>query len=191
MKLRITLASGPAAEPLTTSEAKAHMRVTTADDNTYIDNLVKSARLQTEEYLKSALINQTWNYYLDWFPDLIEVPRPPLSSVVSIKYIDTDGVEQTLATSVYTVDTDSFPGRIYRSYNQIWPVTRDVEKAVNIEFVAGYASGAAGVPQPIKQALLLQVGHLYANREDVADVQTYPLVRGSRDLLAPYRCFTF
>ena len=53
-----------------------------------------------------------------------EVPQPRLISVTSIKYTDTNGDIQTLATSVYFVDIANEPSRITLKHNQIWPTIR-------------------------------------------------------------------
>ena len=47
-----------------------------------------------------------------------------------------------------------------------WPSIRCKTNAITIELVAGYATVDA-VPEDLKQAVLLTVGHWYENREDV------------------------
>lgn len=113
----------------------------------------------------------------------IIIPKPPLISVTSITYVDTDGATQTWASSNYTVDAPvgdfAEPGRICPVYGQVYPVTRAQPAAVTIRFVAGYGAAASAVPQPIKSAMKLLIGIWYANREAGL------IVRGSADVL-PY-----
>src|SRR5688572_25610126 len=100
----------PAAEPVTTAEAKLHLRVTDSDDDTYIGSLITAARQKLENENGLAFINQTWDLTLDAFPDLgdvIKFPIHPLSSVTSITYKDTDGTTQTWSSSMYVVDAGS------------------------------------------------------------------------------------
>ena len=177
MQFRINQKTAPSVEPITTAEAKSHLNVTTSDDDTYIDALVAASRQKTESYLNRSLITQTWNLYLNTFETKIILPRAPIQSVSSVKYIDADGVEQTLSTDVYTVDTDAEPGQIYLAYDQSWPDIRTMEKAVNVEYIAGYGL-AADVPQLIKQAMLLLVGHYYERREETivgTTISTVPM----------------
>ena len=190
MTFRLALKTGPAAEPITTAEAKKQLNVTTTDDDSYIDSLVVAARQYTEQVTRRALITQTWNLYLDEFVSPVLLPRPPLSSVSSIKYIDTDGVEQTTVTGVYTVDTDAEPGHVFTAYNQAWPTARQVEKAIDIEYVAGYGDAAA-VPQGLKHAMLLLIAHWYEHRETVNDFQVYDVPMGYAALVWPYRVMSF
>jgi hypothetical protein len=48
----------------------------------------------------------------------------PLQSVTTVKYYDASGVLQTLASTVYQVDTVSQPGRIVLAPTQIWPTVQ-------------------------------------------------------------------
>jgi uncharacterized phiE125 gp8 family phage protein len=159
------LITPPAAEPVSTAEAKAHLRVDSDDENTLIDALVAAARQHIERETRRALITQTWELRLDKFPrDTIRTPVGPLQSVSSIKYDDINGVEQTLSTATYEIDTSVEPGWIVRVGDGAWPDTMVAINSVRVRFVAGYGA-AAVVPQILKQAILLLVGHWYMNRE--------------------------
>ncbi|MDB5992404.1 MAG: hypothetical protein JWQ10_3807 [Herbaspirillum sp.] len=122
----------------------------------------------------------------------IYLPYPPLQTVDSIKYIDVDGVQQTLSPSQYIVDPISEPGRITPAFNTSWPSTRNQINAVEVTFTCGYGAAAA-VPQKIKQWIALRVATLFANREEVAilargKVEALPFVDG---LLDKYRCLEY
>lgn len=52
------------------------------------------------------------------------------------------------------------------AYGTSWPSTRPQREAVQVVYVAGYGA-ASDVPANVRQAILLQVGHMYANREAV------------------------
>lgn len=189
----LTLNTAPATEPVTTVEARAHLNVDTLDDDAYIETLIKVARQNAENFTNRALITQTWDYWIDRFPfgdRPIELPKAPLQSVGSVKYIDENGTEQTLSAATYTVDADSEPGRIYLAYNKAWPQTRVQRKAVHIEYDVGYGN-ANEVPAAIKQAMLLMIGHWYENREDVVvGVSAAELPMASQYLLSPYKVWT-
>lgn len=164
-----SLYSAPAVEPLSCDEARAHLRVDVHDeDDLVITPLIKSARSYCEKVLDRALITQTWILYMDAFPGIIELRKPPIQSVSSITYLDNDGATQTLSTSIYSVDVKSEPGRITLAYNQTLPSYRAIENSIAVTFVAGYGATGATVPEPIRHAMKLLVAHWYRNREAVA-----------------------
>lgn len=183
-----TIVTAPTTEPFKTDEAKSHLRVEISDDDTLIDNIIITVRKYVEDILNIALITQTWDYFIDRLPEVIKLPKTPLSSVTSISYIDTDGASQTVTSSIYTVDTDSEPGRIYLAYQQTWPTTRDIRHAITIRFVAGYGDRTT-IPLPIMQAMLLLIGHLYENRESTSPLTIKEVPMAVDSLLASYRMF--
>lgn len=165
----LVLVTGPAAEPVTLAEAKAHLRVDIADDDALISSLITAARGQLEGDTRRAFVTQTWDYTLGSFPPArkLDLPLPPLASVTSITYKDAEGNVSTFPSANYVVDTSEVFGRIVLKDGYTWPSTiLWPAAAVTVRFVAGYGTAAA-VPQTAKQALLLLVGHWYENRETV------------------------
>lgn len=188
--LRYSVTTGPASEPVTTSGAKAWARIDISDDDSLVGSLITAARLHVENHTGQALIYRTIQWKLDHFPTVFRPPMPPLSSVTSITYTDPDGDGQTLATSVYTVDTTSVPGRIVEAYGQDWPATREEIDAVTVTYVAGFASAASGVPEPLITAIKSMVTHLYDNRSHVvvqSGIGAVEIPDHIRAMLAPYR----
>lgn len=178
-------------EPVTTIEAKAHLRIVSSAEDAVIAAMIKAARMQVENELGRSLITQTWEKTLDQFPDAIELPYPPVIGVSSLTYYDTAGVQQALDAATYTVDTKSEPGWLVPAYGYDWPDTLEAINAVTVTYTAGYGAAAA-VPQAIKQWILMQVGAMFENRESAAQgaaaAQMLPFVAG---LLDPYRVLRF
>lgn len=189
----LTLVTGPVLEPLTLDEAKEHLRITIDDMDGYINSLIGDVRQEIENMTSRAFITQTWDYFVDCFPGgggAIEIPRPPLQSVTSVNYVDENGATQTLSTSVYTVDTDSEPGRVYLAFNESWPTVRDIRHAITIRFVAGYGVNPSSVPGPIKRAIRLMVHHRNELRDPVVvspGIVAVEVPKQVDTLLAPYR----
>lgn len=168
--MALVLVTAPAVEPITLTEAKSHLRVDITDDDALITALIIAAREYCEGFQNRACITQTWDLWLDSFPseDYIRIPLPPLQSVASVKYYGTDNAEYTMAAADYFVDNKSEPGRLVLAYGKSWPsVALRPANGVVVRFVAGYGGTAANVPQKVKQAMLLLIGHWYANREAV------------------------
>lgn len=134
----------PVAEPVTLIALKSHGRITVTADDALLKGFLNAAVREVEDYSGWRLHEQTWELQIDAFPSGadIELPFPPLQSVASVKYIDTDGNEQTLDTSVYDVDTkgEQEPGFVRLAFNQTWPSIRSTPNAVKIRFVCGFTA---------------------------------------------------
>ena len=164
----------PTSEPLTLGELKTALQVLHSADDAEITAMGIAAREYVERYTGRQLMTATYTLTMCGFPcGGFDLPRPPLASVTSITYVDGDGATQTVATSVYAVDTGHEPGRVNLKYQQQWPVARSQENAVTVTYVAGYAS-AALVPATLKQAIKMLVRKQYdpefvnANQRDAA-----------------------
>lgn len=140
--------------------ARDILTIETDEKDTEIKELIKEASELIEKEASIAFYTQTFRYKLDKFNDVIKIPRPPLQSISSIQYIDDDGAAQTVLTSVYDVDVDSYPGEVRLAYSQSWPSHRKVDKAITINFVAGYAS-VADVPKVLKRAVKMQLVQMF------------------------------
>ncbi len=139
-------------------------------DSGLIEGLITAAREYAEGFQNRQYITATWGLWLDGWPrgDRITVPLPPLQSVASVKYYGTDDTEYTLAATEYTVDDKSEPGKLFLRYGKTWPsITLRPHNGVCVEFVAGYGATGASVPEKVKQAMKLLIGHWYRNREAV------------------------
>lgn len=157
---------------------------TTAED-TYITDLITVARIKAEEYLKRAIVTQTWNYYLSEFPctEYIKIPLGQLQSITSLKYTDIDGTESTYNATKYITETTD-PGRLVLEDGETWPSdSLYPSNPIDIEFVAGYTT----VPKPIKHAILLIIGELYERREDGINMPMYNIPYSSKVLMSTYR----
>jgi uncharacterized phiE125 gp8 family phage protein len=148
---------------------------------------IEAAESAVQDELSVTVMQQTLVLRLDGFPaHVIQLPNPPLVSVVSIGYVDTLGVNQTVGASNYSVDFFSEPGRIVPVSTYAWPSTDIVPKAVTIIYVAGYA-GPEVVPAEIRTAILLTAGEIYNHRERSAMGVVRDLDMYER-LVANHRC---
>jgi uncharacterized phiE125 gp8 family phage protein len=164
MTFRRTVA--PTAEPITLDQAKLELRVENTLEDDRISGFITAVREEVEHELRRSLMPQTWQLLLDEFPcDAIQLANPPIVAVTAVTYIDTDGVQQTLDPTAYTLDPDYLPGFLLPAYGVEWPATEDVANAVSITYTTGYAD-AASVPQAIKTWMLLRLRTLYRPSED-------------------------
>lgn len=169
----------PAVEPVSLSEAKAHVRVDTEADDNYIQGLIAAARAYCEDLLDATFITTTWEAKYNAFPLWeINLPRPPMQpSTVTILYRDQEGVTNTITSEAgaFQVDSSAVPGRVYPPYAGFWPAVRGDENSVTVRWKAGYGDGKDSVSPVIRHAILLLVGHWYVNREAVGTGEQVPL----------------
>lgn len=166
--VNLTISSG-GGDPITTAEAKTHLRVDTSDDDTYIGTLITAARKWVEEMANICMINSTIVEKFDRFPatgGYFELTKAPVSSITSIQYVDENGASQTWSSSNYQTDLSMKPARIMPTYSGSYPSTRLDLAAVTVTYVAGYGATAASVPDAIKHAVKLLVAEMYENREN-------------------------
>lgn len=169
---RITLVTAPTERPVTATEMMEYARVTELSELDQLNRLADAAVDTVQANIGRQLVTATYDYFLDRFFDPIEIPFPPLQSVTSISYLDTDGVSQTLSTDVYAVDTNYEPGQITRKFNQSWPSIRTIDNAVTIRFVCGYGAATA-VPEEAKTMVLMIMNSLYESRLPEMDRATF------------------
>lgn len=203
------LTTPPASEPVTTAEAKLHLRVTDSAQDALIGVLITAARAHAENITQRQFVTATWKLVMDAFPGptLIGVPagkvfslpahaillnKTPVASVTSIEYQDMAGNWTTMPSTDYVVENSTEPARITPVFGKIWPVTLPQIGAVRVTFVAGYGA-AADVPEGIKSWIKVRLGTLFENREEIAlvsrgQIKELPFVDG---LLDPYRVVTY
>lgn len=201
---RLKETSAPAVEPLSLAEAKAHLRVTHADDDTLISALVKTAREMAEAFTGRAFITRNISLFLDGWParhgaqwwdgvregagtepaDMaLSLPRAPLFSVTDIRVYSAADEASTYAASGYFVDTTGPRGRIVLKDSAVPPTPGRNASGIEVRYTAGYGATSTAVPAPIIEALRQTVAHLYANRGDT----NTSLPAAARGLLQPYR----
>jgi len=162
-----TLTTSPVLEPITVQEAKAQARISHDTEDRLIASYIQAAREQAEAYLGRGLYTQSWTLHLQTWAEVIYLPMAaPLQTVTSVKYYDTDGTQQTLSSSYYTVDTASLPGRITRASGQAWPSLQAdrLSGTIQIVYVVGWTS-IANIPEKFKQGIRLWVSAMDADRD--------------------------
>jgi uncharacterized phiE125 gp8 family phage protein len=182
--MSLQLLTPPAIEPVTLEDAKAHLKLDTADDDTLITALIAAARARAEWHTGRAFITQSWALWLDRWPNgnCVEIPLPPSQAVTSLTTYASDDTATVLDASLYQVDLASAPARVTLKSPASAANTRTLN-AVAIAFTAGYGDDASDVPQAIRTAILEILADLYANR---GDVNSNP-PSTAQAMLAPYR----
>lgn len=163
----VVVTAAPGAEPLTTTDAKAHLVYDDTDKDTLIAQYCASARAHVEMRTGTKLYTQTVSLKTDDWADLANLPVAPLQSISSIAYTDTNGDVVTLSSAVYEARLDVLEPSVVLKYNQAWP-SRQAGSLITVTAIAGYG-GAGAQPPDVIHAIRLIVGDMFAQRETVAE----------------------
>ena len=111
------LLTGPALEPVSLAEAKAHLRLDTDDDDQLVTAAIVAARVHVEAATRRALIEQSWRVYLDAWPRkrIVPIPVAPLIAVDAVTVYNSEGDPVTVDPDDYEIDTVAVPGRLVLS----------------------------------------------------------------------------
>ncbi|MBO9598636.1 MAG: phage head-tail connector protein [Cohnella sp.] len=125
----------PAIEPVSLEEVRAQLRIELDDDSydSILNPLISAAREWCEGYQNRTYITQTLELALDRWPrgNVIELPRPPLQSVMSVTF-----GSDIWDADAYTVDDYSIVGRIVA---KSWPSGALPDaNGIKIRYLAGY-----------------------------------------------------
>ena len=180
MRLRsLAVATQPIVEPVSLTIAKGHLSLLQEqeDDDTLIVSMLSTARRLIERRLGVALAPQQLRAKFDatdgmgWTrgpdnvgPVVLRLPVVPVMTGGSYPVaLDVDGT--AVSSSTYTVDADA--GQIrFSSAPQMSDLTT---------LTVTYWAGQATIAPQLRTAILLYVGHLYANREAVIATGAQPV----------------
>ena len=167
----LTVITAPTTEPVTLSEAKDTLRVTSTDDDTRITDLIATAREWAEHYcdllIMPQVVERSWH---GWPSTHIPLNVSPLESIDSVIYDDTSSpvtAVTLVANTDYYADTTTDGGRV--SAINGWPSTAVQPNTVRIRMTAGYTS-AALVPERIKDGIKAYIVYLYDNDPNMKEM---------------------
>lgn len=151
----LDLITPPAQEPVSLAEVKLALRVDSNTDDSHIQNLIKAARVMAEEYLRRALITQTWQLQYDLYaPSMVNLPRGPIQEISFVKVISNDWTETIISESAYYLNA----GKEVLVFD-----AAPMGQIVQIQYVTGFGE-PSNVPEPIRQGIITHVIGMYQNR---------------------------
>lgn len=185
---RPVLVTAAATTPVTSTEAKAHLRVDGSGEDALITSLVQAATDHLDGYsgiLGRCMVTQTWRQDFDAFTRTMRLPLLA-DEIDSIKHRSAAGTLSTVSSDDYSLKADQIGSYVRFNDDYEFPTDLAQSQAVLVEFTAGYGNAAA-VPAPLKFAILLLIGHWYAHREAAAPGAVTELPMAVAALITPYR----
>mgnify|MGYP003654151908 CR=1 FL=1 len=207
MRSKVTVQ--PALEPVTLSELKASLRITSTEEDALLTQYIEDARIYVERMTGRKLITQTIVSYYDGFSGTQEIwfngarrgtieslssgerhsvlEFPPAQSITQVDTVDTSNAETVYASANYYLDNydDDMRARMVLNYDASLSVTLRPQNNVKITYVAGYGDAASDVPSALKRAIIVLSGELYSNRGD-CDTGTCSDKCGASAMIGPY-----
>jgi uncharacterized phiE125 gp8 family phage protein len=183
------LLDGPAVEPVSLAEAKAHLRVEHNEDDDTIAALIAGARVHVEAQTRRALVTQTWRLARDGWPanGRIAVLPVPLRELVVARVYQLDGTTQAIDVAAFAIDKISAPAVLTFAAGAL-PAPGRIAGGIELDVEAGYGDAPSDVPEPLRQAIRVLVAHWYENRGLIVAGQGVAVLPESVGaLLKPYR----
>ena len=172
---------------LTLADAKEHLEIDHSDRDSYITSLVAAASVMIDGYdgmVGKPVAPQTVTVtFEDVYAGDIIVPVANAQSLTSITYYDADNVQQSLDLANFRFITGEDETTLEPIDGFTWPAAYERRDAYTITLVAGFAT----VPDPIKHAARLMVGHWFENREAASDLNIRTIDFAVEALVNRYR----
>lgn len=161
----------PQGQVVSRKDVKDTARITSLKDDGLIDRAIKIGTEYCEQMIAGHRQFLTASYAVgvsDWWCGQLKIPRPPLQTVDAIYYYDTDGNQQTLDESSYTVTVPwRSQGTVTLLASAALPdVQCDIPYPIEIHFTCGYGD-ASEVPEGIKYAIVVAASQIYYGRRTI------------------------
>ncbi|NTJ41709.1 hypothetical protein G6L28_03725 [Agrobacterium larrymoorei] len=177
----------PAAEALTLADVKAHLRLDGAQEDALLTSLIVTAREHLERQTGLCLMRQTLRLYLDEWPrdGVILIAKGPVQAIETILVFDDAGDPQDITGTDKLLDGDGRPARLWLRNP---PAPGQPLNGIEVDFTAGFGESGADVPDTLKRAMLIHIGHMFAFRGAVAPTdQPAGVPPGYERLIGPFR----
>jgi len=156
MPLRVITPATADAVTLALIKQNCRLEVEDATQDGLLKLLLSAATEEFEQQTSRQLCIATWELVLPGFVAEVFLEKTPLRSIASVKYFDTNNVEQTLDASLYDANKDAHPAQVL--FKEM-PATYERHDAVIIRFDAGYDNDK--VPEDIQLAITVYVTQRY------------------------------
>lgn len=173
-------------EVISLAEAKTYIRVDTTDDDTYITELIKIARMQVFKDTNTALVEINVTEYFDAWPndDIYQLRYSgTLQDNMSVKYYNSSNLQITLVK-----EADYRPIN-YMGMPKIEMINTytlfDRENAIEISYsVKPYSEDET---MPLKIAMYMLIQHYYDNRSPISYLKVDEMPLGYKNIINQYK----
>ncbi len=164
----LKLITPPASEPIPLASAKLFLRIEHSADDEAVTRAITAARGAAEQYLKTALLPQTWDYTIANPCGLsVKLPFGPASSVTGVTLTNEEGASTVMTVENYRLSVDGFT---------IHFVNPQSIEQLTVRYVASTAATASDIPVTIIQGILHHVSVMMETRDGAAQMPMQSLM---------------
>jgi len=174
--------TAPAAELVTVAELKQQLGIAHSDDDAVLTGLLVAARQWCEQETGAVFAQRTFRLSLDGFPEEIRLPVGPVTSIADVRYLDQSGAQQTLSSANYLTEMTPRRSRLVPAFGTVWPLTQERINSVEVDFTAGYTTGA----EAAEQAIILLAKGAYDGSAGMGVAWDEPTLMAARALLSGF-----
>lgn len=167
MWLSPVMVTAPEAEPVELAKAKQYLRIDAGDESfdDEVETFIAASRAEIEQICNTRMITQEVLLATSSFADLEHLPIGPVQDIVSIQYMDAEGIEQELAAEDYYLVANGLRAQINRASNVVWPVIANRVDAVRVTVTIGYGDTGADLPRDLYFVILQAIRAKFDGRE--------------------------
>jgi Phage gp6-like head-tail connector protein len=162
-------------EPVTPVEAKAHLILTTTDDDTLLTSLITRCRKAVENFCHISIARQQITAVVV-FDSESELPYGPVTDIISVGTSQSNTgsgpVGYDTATSGWQTDGGGF---------------KTFDGGCSLRYRIVYMAGYTVVPEDLKLAVLNEIAFRYENRGEANDLHETGICAATRMLALPYK----
>ena len=161
-------------------------------DDPMIETVLLSATSAVFSFLKQDLMTRTWTLtYRDWpsvgAPYYNQLYRRGyhLKHCIDLPYTNLVSVDSALLNGEASTDYLVNAGKPYALEFDSFGIGSGDSNAIEITYKAGFGTSTADVPQPIRNAIMMAAGYIYAHN-GACDYNDALSMSGAKQLLTPY-----
>jgi len=141
-------------------DAKAYLRLDTADEDAVLAVLIGAGASLCERFTGLALwLADRSDTIPATSPEWQRLPATPVTAIVSVSRLDPAGVVATLPVEAYAIDIDAAGDGWVRLARPV-PAAR-----LLVGYHVGLAADWPSLPEPLRQGIVRLVAHAYAHRD--------------------------
>jgi uncharacterized phiE125 gp8 family phage protein len=178
----------PPAAVVSLEDAKAYLREESSEQDAVIGTLIAAAVRHLDGWtgiLGACIGAQEWRQDFDRFARCLPLPLSPVISIVDVKWRNSAGQISTIASAEYSLRTDGGARSVVR-FRDAYAFPGDLNQvaAVSVTYRAGHET----VPDELRLAMLMLIGHWYEHRMSVGSTtMATPLPQTVDLLISPFK----